>query len=116
MKLKKILNILNSFSTVPSLVHGDLWCGNAAVDEQGRGVLFDPASWWADREVDLAMTRLFGGFSDAFYEGYESIWPLPESAKFRVEIYNLYHLINHANIFGGSYKQQAISTLKNLPI
>jgi len=98
----------------PSLVHGDLWSGNAAIQRNGKAVIFDPAVWWADREVDIAMTKLFGGFSQEFYKSYESVWPLPSSAYKRVEIYNLYHLLNHANIFGGSYKSQCLSTLENI--
>jgi len=103
---------LNEHVTQPSLVHGDLWSGNSAIQEDGKAVMFDPAVWWGDREVDLAMTKLFGGFSNDFYEGYESIWPIKESAINRVQIYNLYHLLNHANMFGGSYKNQCISTLQ----
>ncbi|MEC9028839.1 MAG: fructosamine kinase family protein, partial [Cyanobacteriota bacterium] len=98
----------------PSLVHGDLWSGNANVLSDGRGVLLDPATWWADREVDLAMTQLFGGFSQDFYIGYENVWPLPADASKRVEVYNLYHLINHANLFGGSYRSQSQAILNRL--
>lgn len=98
----------------PSLVHGDLWSGNANVLVDGRGVLLDPATWWADREVDLAMTKLFGGFREDFYSAYADVLPLSSGASSRVEIYNLYHLLNHANLFGGGYKQQCISILKRL--
>jgi len=112
--LASIITFLNQHKPSPSLVHGDLWSGNAAINKDGKAVIFDPAIWWADREVDLAMTYLFGGFSNAFHEGYESVWPLPSSARTRVEIYNLYHLLNHANIFGGSYKSQCLEKLKYL--
>lgn len=112
--LSKIINLLDSHNPKPSLVHGDLWCGNASVLNSGTGVLIDPAAWWADREVDLAMTKLFGGFSNEFYESYASVWPLPSNFEERAEIYNLYHLLNHANLFGGSYQAQCISTLKLL--
>ena len=112
----KFLNILieylNGHQPTPSLVHGDLWSGNAANHEDGKGVIFDPAVWWADREVDLAMTKLFGGFRKEFYTAYESIWPLPTSSKERVEIYNLYHLLNHANMFRGSYIIQSLNLLE----
>ncbi|MEX1323710.1 MAG: fructosamine kinase family protein, partial [Synechococcaceae cyanobacterium] len=88
----------------PVLVHGDLWSGNAALlATGGGGALFDPASHWADREVDLAMARLFGGFPPAFFAGYEEAWPLPGGAEQRQPLYNLYHLLNHANLFGGGY-------------
>ena len=95
----------------PCLVHGDLWGGNASVLPDGRGVLIDPACWWADREVDLAMTRLFGGFSTRFYEGYQREWPLNPSCDERIEVYNLYHLLNHANLFGGAYQQKSLMAL-----
>lgn len=112
--LDKINNFLEIHQPTPSIVHGDLWSGNAAMLNDGRGVLIDPACWWADREVDLAMTRLFGGFSKDFYEGYESIWPLPKCSNQRIEIYNLYHLLNHANLFGGSYQNQCRSSIQNI--
>ncbi len=112
--LSKLTHFLNEHQPCPSIVHGDLWGGNASVISDGRGVLLDPATWWADREVDIAMTKLFGGFSKSFYQGYEEIWPLPRSAINRAEIYNLYHLINHANLFGGSYQNQCTSSLKRL--
>ncbi len=90
----------------PCLVHGDLWSGNAAVTSDGPGVIFDPAVHRGDREVDLAMARLFGGFPDAFFEGYQDTWPLPSGNRWRRDLYNLYHLLNHANLFGGSYVGQ----------
>ncbi len=98
----------------PVLVHGDLWSGNAGLLRGGGAALFDPACHWADREVDLAMARLFGGFPAAFFEGYKQAWPLPAGAETRVELYNLYHLLNHANLFGGGYRQQAQLCLDNL--
>ena len=114
-KLLSYLNIfLNEHLPKPSLVHGDLWSGNCSIQKDGKAVIFDPAVWWADREVDLAMTKLFGGFSNNFYEGYESVWPTSKSAFKRIQIYNLYHIINHANMFGGSYVNQSISTLQNI--
>jgi fructosamine-3-kinase len=91
----------------PCLVHGDLWSGNASLLAGGGGALFDPAVYRGDREVDLAMAQLFGGFPPAFFAGYEAAWPLPEGHRQRVELYNLYHLLNHANLFGGSYWSQA---------
>jgi fructosamine-3-kinase len=92
-------------------VHGDLWGGNASVLADGRGALIDPACWWADREVDLAMTRLFGGFSACFYQSYQEEWPLDANYQDRIDVYNLYHLLNHANLFGGSYKQQCLTAI-----
>ncbi len=112
--LQSLGSRLDLHQPLPALIHGDLWGGNAAVLPDSRGVLIDPAVWWADREVDLAMTRMFGGFSRSFYEAYEQVEPLPATAESRVEIYNLYHLINHANLFGGSYQNQTIQSLKYL--
>ncbi len=99
----------------PVLVHGDLWSGNAGLLGPGAGgALFDPASHWADREVDLAMARLFGGFPPAFFAGYDEIWPLAYGADQRVPLYNLYHLLNHANLFGGGYWGQAQANIDAL--
>ncbi len=110
----QLIKFLSKHQPKPSLVHGDLWKGNTAVQKNGKGIIFDPAIWWADREVDIAMTKLFGGFSNDFYEGYEEIWKLPSTYKERIDIYNLYHLFNHANIFGGSYRHQALTSLKKV--
>tara|TARA_Y100001968_G_scaffold309886_1_gene330243 strand:+ start:27253 stop:28143 length:891 start_codon:yes stop_codon:yes gene_type:complete len=112
--LQKIIFLLDKHEPKPSLVHGDLWGGNAGVNKNRQGIIFDPASWWADREVDIAMTKLFGGFSPEFYIGYESIWKLKSDSKDRETIYNLYHVINHANIFAGSYIEQSLSLLNQL--
>ncbi|MGQ4649145.1 fructosamine kinase family protein [Lyngbya aestuarii] len=91
----------------PSLVHGDLWGGNAAVTTSGEPVILDPATYVGDREVDLAMTELFGGFPAAFYRGYNEAWPLDEGYQRRKTLYNLYHILNHFNLFGGGYSSQA---------
>jgi fructosamine-3-kinase len=91
----------------PSLVHGDLWSGNAGFTKDGEPVIFDPATYWGDREVDIAMTELFGGFPPAFYQGYESVYSLDVGYKSWKIVYNLYHLLNHYNLFGSSYQGQA---------
>jgi fructosamine-3-kinase len=91
----------------PSLVHGDLWSGNAAVLETGEPVILDPATYYGDREVDIAMTELFGGFPAAFYRGYNQVFPLDEGYERRKTLYNLYHILNHFNLFGGGYGSQA---------
>jgi fructosamine-3-kinase len=90
-----------------SLVHGDLWGGNAAVTTSGEPVILDPATYVGDREVDIAMTELFGGFSSAFYRGYNDVFPLDAGYKQRKTLYNLYHILNHFNLFGGGYASQA---------
>jgi fructosamine-3-kinase len=95
-----------------TLVHGDLWSGNVGVDNSGKGVIFDPASWWADNEVDIAMTKLFGGFGKEFYEEYHKILPIKKGFEKRIIIYNFYHVLNHANMFGGAYLNQVKDYLK----
>jgi len=97
-----------------SLLHGDLWGGNWAVDRQGQAVMFDPACYYGDREVDLAMTELFGGFGADFYAAYQTAWPLDDGYKTRKTLYNLYPILNHLNVFGGGYlgpSEQALSRL-----
>ncbi|MBO8221739.1 fructosamine kinase family protein [Prochlorococcus marinus] len=102
----KIKSELLNHKPINSLVHGDLWSGNAGIDKSGRGVIFDPASWWADNEVDIAMTKLFGGFRKEFYEEYHKIFPIKNGFEKRTIIYNFYHILNHANMFGGGYLKQ----------
>ena len=99
---------------VPSLLHGDLWGGNWAADASGRPVIFDPAVYFGDREADLAMTRLFGGFGPSFYAAYEAAWPLEAGATERCTLYNLYHVLNHLNLFGGGYLRQAEDMIDEL--
>lgn len=93
--------------TAPALLHGDLWSGNRAADRQGRPVVFDPAVHYGDPECDLAMARLFGGFDPAFYEGYDAVLPPAPGRAARERLYQLYHVLNHANLFGGGYAGQA---------
>ena len=112
--LPNFINFLNKNEPNACLVHGDLWSGNSATSKSSEGIIFDPASYWADREVDIAMTRLFGGFSKDFYSGYNSIWKLSSTAEERIDIYNLYHIINHANIFKGNYINQTITLLNKV--
>jgi protein-ribulosamine 3-kinase len=97
-----------------SLLHGDLWGGNAGADSSGAPVIFDPAVYYGDREADLAMTRLFGGFGARFHTAYEAEWPLPDGAAERVELYNLYHILNHLNLFGAGYLSQAQGLIERL--
>ncbi len=97
---------------MPCLVHGDLWSGNVFFDGQGRPVIIDPACYYGWAEADLAMTALFGGFSEAFYRHYQVVNPLQPGWRERFPIYNLYHLLNHLNLFGGHYYQQAMAVIK----
>jgi fructosamine-3-kinase len=111
--LNELPTLLNHQPAV-SLVHGDLWGGNAGFTKTGQPVIFDPATHYADREVDLAMTELFGGFPAAFYQGYEKVYPLDKGYQQRKVIYNLYHILNHYNLFGGSYQSQANSMITKI--
>lgn len=105
--LAALPDLLAGHAALPSLVHGDLWSGNAAVAEDGTPVILDPATYYGDREVDIAMTELFGRFPQAFYEGYTAAYPLDEGYSLRKALYNLYHVLNHFNLFGGGYGAQA---------
>jgi fructosamine-3-kinase len=95
----------------PSLVHGDLWSGNVACTVDSEPVILDPATYFGDREVDIAMTELFGGFPAAFYRGYNQVWQLDDGYQQRKTLYNLYHILNHFNLFGGGYGSQASRTI-----
>ena len=97
-----------------SLLHGDLWGGNWLASAAGEPVLIDPAVYYGDRETDLAMTHLFGGFGATFYRAYNEAAPLPAGAALRAELYNLYHVLNHANLFGGGYAPQARAIIDRL--
>ena len=109
---EKIKSELLNHKPTNALVHGDLWSGNAGTDKNGKGVIFDPASWWADNEVDIAMTKLFGGFRKEFYEEYHRIFPIKKGFENRIIIYNFYHILNHANMFGGGYLNQVEDYVK----
>ncbi|NER49879.1 MAG: fructosamine kinase family protein [Symploca sp. SIO1A3] len=111
--LEMIPQLLNH-QPQPSLVHGDLWGGNAAVTPSGEPVIFDPATYIGDREVDLAMTELFGGFPSGFYRGYNEVWPLDQDYQQRKILYNLYHILNHFNLFGSGYSQQATRMIEQI--
>lgn len=91
-----------------SLLHGDLWNGNLGYMPKGKPVIYDPAVYYGDRETDIAMTELFGGFGSEFYKTYQQAWPLDHGYKIRKGLYNLYHILNHYNLFSGSYAQKAM--------
>ncbi len=112
--LSHIPDLLAGHTPLPSLVHGDLWGGNAAITAAGEPAIFDPATYYGDREVDLAMTELFGGFSGAFYRGYNAEWSLDRGYETRKMLYNLYHILNHFNLFGSGYVGQAERTIGQL--
>jgi len=94
------------------LIHGDLWSGNVITDEAGEPCLIDPAVYYGHREMDLAMTKLFNGFTDVFYSCYNNAFPLEPGFAGRCDIYNLYPLLVHVNLFGGAYVQSVNRILK----
>ncbi len=98
----------------PSLLHGDLWGGNRAMLADGTPVVYDPAVYYGDREAELAMTQLFGGFGPRFYAAYDEAWPPDTGRAARHDLYNLYHVLNHLNLFGGGYRAQAESMIDRL--
>ena len=111
---ERAAQLFAGYRPMPSLLHGDLWGGNWATDLHGQPVVFDPAVYYGDREADLAMTRLFGGFGAPFYEAYAAAWPLDPGEPERRTLYNLYHVLNHLNLFGGGYLGQAQSMIDRL--
>ena len=96
------------------LLHGDLWSGNAAADEDGAPVIFDPASYYGHREAEIGMMRLFGGFGPRCEAAYQEVWPLEAGAEERIALYRLYHELNHLNLFGGAYYSACLATVKSL--
>ncbi len=106
--------LFDGYRPQPSLLHGDLWGGNHAYLADGQPVIFDPAVYFGDREADLAMTELFGGFGAGFQAAYRAAWPLDAGYAVRRTLYNLYHVLNHLNLFGGGYHDQALGMMRRL--
>jgi len=111
--LRRLTVIFAGHKPAPSLLHGDLWSGNRG-SSQGEPVIFDPAVYYGDRETDLAMTRLFGGFGKAFYDAYQGAAPLPPGHEQRQALYQLYHVLNHLNLFGAGYLAKAQALIDEL--
>ena len=111
--LKRLPVFFDAYAPPPSLLHGDLWAGNWGSCD-GEPVIFDPAVYYGDRESDLAMTRLFGGFGKSFYDAYENAAPLAPGHRERCDLYQLYHVLNHLNLFGSSYLGRAETLIRNL--
>ncbi|MEO8086907.1 MAG: fructosamine kinase family protein [Bacteroidota bacterium] len=107
LKLHKLLS-----NERPALLHGDLWNGNYVVNPRGEATLIDPATYYGQREMDLAMTKLFGGFDPEFYEAYNESFPLEKGFESRIDIHNLYPLMVHVNLFGGGYADQVMGILR----
>ena len=112
--LENLAFYFKNYRPPASLLHGDLWNGNAGFLKDGTPVIFDPAVYFGDREAELAMTELFGGFPGEFYSSYEELFPLQPGYEIRKHLYNLYHLLNHLNLFGPGYLGQVKATLRLL--
>ena len=104
----------DQYKPKPSLLHGDLWSGNWGTINNTTPVIFDPAIYYGDREADMAMTKLFGGFPQVFYDAYNYQWGLDYGFKVRQNLYNLYHLLNHLTLFGEVYLRQTIDVFEQL--
>ncbi len=110
---EKLEIILKGSEEPPALLHGDLWSGNYIADEYGNACLIDPAVYYGHREADLAMTKLFGGFSEEFYRSYDEYFPLKPGYEYRQNIYKLYHIMNHLNLFGTGYYSRAVELIRS---
>jgi fructosamine-3-kinase len=108
--------LFSNYKPLPALLHGDLWAGNWSACLGGEPVIFDPAIYYGDREADLAMTELFGGFDDRFYQSYRGTWDIDPGYTTRKVLYNLYHVLNHFNLFGGGYATQAMDMIERLNV
>ncbi|MDO8790182.1 MAG: fructosamine kinase family protein [Sulfuritalea sp.] len=111
---ERIGGLFIDYQPVASLLHGDLWSGNAAQSGDSEGVIFDPACYYGDRETDIAMAELFGGFPTSFHAAYRAAWPLDSGYETRKPLYNLYHILNHFNLFGSAYLGQAQRMIERL--
>lgn len=112
--IDRIGGLFTSYRPQPSLLHGDLWSGNVAQCNDGKAVVFDPACYYGDREADIAMAELFGGFPTSFFLAYRNAWPLDPGYETRKPLYNLYHILNHFNLFGRAYLGQAQRMIERL--
>jgi fructosamine-3-kinase len=112
--INKLDLIIGNINESAVLLHGDLWSGNAAANEKGEPIIFDPASYYGHREAEIGMMRLFGGFNSRCEAAYAEVWPLEEGSEQRITLYRLYHELNHLNLFGSSYYQTCLSTINAL--
>ena len=110
----KLESYLGNISEAPVLLHGDLWSGNAAADISGKPLIFDPACYYGHREAEFGMMRMFGGFGPCCEAAYAEVWPLEPGSEERIVLYGLYHQLNHLLLFGASYYQQSVDTIKAL--
>lgn len=112
--LEQVSLFYSDYQPQPALLHGDLWGGNYAMDDTGHPVIFDPACYYGDREADIAMTELFGGFGPGFFDAYQATCRLDDGYQIRKKLHLLYHILNHFNLFGGGYESQAESLISDL--
>ena len=112
--MNKLDDLIGDIDEPSVLLHGDLWSGNAAANEKGGPVIFDPASYYGHREAEIGMMRLFGGFGPICEAAYEEVWPLQDGSEQRITLYRLYHELNHLNLFGSGYYQTCLSTIHSL--
>jgi len=111
---QQVGSFFSGYSPIASLLHGDLWSGNQGADSAGNPVIYDPACYYGDHEADLAMMELFGRPQQRFFEVYNDVYPIDPGYPQRRELYNLYHILNHANLFGGAYVNQARQMIESL--
>lgn len=111
---ERIGHFFHDYRPLASLLHGDLWNGNWAADKTGNPVIYDPACYYGDHQADLAMMELFGGPGQRFFAAYNEVFPIEAGYSERRDLYNLYHILNHANLFGGSYVSQAQRMIASL--
>ncbi len=112
--INKLDMLIGDINEPAVLLHGDLWSGNAAANEQGKPIIFDPASYYGHRETEIGMMRLFGGLGKNCEAAYAEVWPLEDGSEQRISLYRLYHELNHLNLFGQSYYQSCFSTINSL--
>ncbi len=112
--VEQVDRFFTGYQPLPSLLHGDLWSGNQSADKTGNPVIFDPACYFGDHEADLAMMELFGRPSQRFFGAYEEVFPIDSGYSARRDLYNLYHILNHANLFGGGYAASARNIIERL--
>jgi protein-ribulosamine 3-kinase len=111
---EKLDSFFSTYQPLPSLLHGDLWSGNQGSDTDGNPVIYDPSCYYGDHEADLAMMELFGHPGERFFDAYTEAFPIDSGYSQRRELYNLYHILNHALLFGGAYAAQALGMTNDL--
>lgn len=112
--LTRLEDLIGGVDEPAVLLHGDLWSGNSAADERGEPIIYDPASYYGQREAEFGMMRMFGGYGPRCEVAYDEVWPRPDGSEQRISLYRLYHELNHLNLFGKEYYQSCITTMESL--